>query len=94
MTTPNPALVAAAPSLDAALALLDTFVTTTLTGDPMQIGLRADASFKVFSGNIELLFPELASAEVGAVKTEISGGIAALRAKLKAATTVPAQTSA
>lgn len=87
MSTPNPALVAAAPSLDAALVLLDNFVTTTLTGDPLQIGLRADAAFKVFVGNIELLFPELATAEVGAVKTEISGGIAALRSKLKTATT-------
>jgi hypothetical protein len=87
MSTPNAALVAAAPILNTVIDQLTILVTTVLTGDPAQIPLRFDGAVKVFVGNLELQLPGLAVAEIGVVQTEITSGLASLKAKLNAATT-------
>jgi hypothetical protein len=87
MTPPNPAFVAAAPIISAVIDEMAAFVSTVLTGDPMQIPLRLDGAAKVFLGNVELQLPALAVAEVSVVKTDILGGLAALKAKVNAAAT-------
>jgi hypothetical protein len=97
MTTPNPALVAAAPILIEAVDQVTNFVNTVLTGDPMQIPVRADAAVKIFIGQIELLAAPLLTAEVGVVQTDITGALANLKTKLQslstpAATVAPAAT--
>jgi hypothetical protein len=81
-TTPSPALVAASPFLKSALTELKTAVSTTLTGDPLQIGLRAGPAFTIFLSQLALLEPSLAAAEEGVVNTDISGKIDGLIAKL------------
>jgi len=86
MTTPNPALVAAAPVLEAVIDEMTTFINTVLTGDPMQIPLRLSGATDIFIGQVKLQFPELVSAEVGVVQTEITGGLAGLKAKLQGLT--------
>jgi hypothetical protein len=84
MTTPNPALVAAAPVLETVIDEMTTFINTVLTGDPLEIPLRLSGATDVFIGNIKLQFPTLVSAEVGVVQTEITGGLASLKSKLQA----------
>lgn len=90
MSTPNPALVAAAPGLLAINTALQTFFATTLTGDPTQIPLRADAAFKVFAGTVELQFPTLAQAEIGVVNTDVQAKLASWATSLTAL--IPAKT--
>ena len=89
MSTPNPtapqpsaALVAASPFLKAALTDLKAAVNTTLTGDPLQIGLRAGPAFTIFLNQLALLEPSLAAAEVGVVNQDINSGIDGLISKL------------
>jgi len=89
MSTPNPtasapsaALVAASPFLKIALTNLKAAVSTTLTGDPMQIPLRAAPAFAIFMNQLVLLEPFLANAEVGVINTQIGTGIDGLIAKL------------
>jgi hypothetical protein len=91
MNAPNQALVAAAPIILSVLDELATFVNTVLTGDPAQILIRVDGAAKVLVGNIELQLPGLATSEIGVVKTDITGGLASLKAKVQnLLTTVPA----
>lgn len=84
MSTPNPALVAAAPGLLAVVSALQTFTSTVLTGDPTQIPLRFDAAFKVLAGTVELEFPTLAQAEIGVVNSDINTKLASWATSLKA----------
>lgn len=79
---PSAALVAASPFLKTALTNLKTALNTTLTGDPLQIGLRAGPAFGIFLNQLALLEPSLAAAEVGAVNQSISAGIDGVIAKL------------
>ena len=85
MTNPNPAFVAAAPVISTVIDEMILFVTTVLTGDPMQIPLRVDGAAKVFLGNIELQLPVLAVAEVNVVKNDVLGGLLSLKARVNAA---------
>lgn len=84
MSTPSPALVAAAPSLLAVVNALQTFSTTVLTGDPTQIPLRFDAAFKVLAGTVELQFPTLAQAEVGVINSDINAKLSSWATSLTA----------
>ena len=84
MTTPNPALVAASPVLVSALTNVQQFLTTVLTGDPMQIPLRVGPAFLVLSGQLQLLAPELLTAEESVVLSQANSGLEGLIAKLKA----------
>jgi hypothetical protein len=79
---PSPALVAASPFLKQALTQLKAAVNTTLTGDPLQIGLRAGPAFTIFLSQLALLEPSLAAAEAGAVNQTIGAQIDGLIAKL------------
>ena len=87
MSTPNPvvpsaALVAASPFLKTALTDLKTAVSTTLTGDPLQIALRAGPAFGIFLNQLMLLEPSLISAEAGAINQDIGAKIDGVIAKL------------
>ncbi len=82
MSTPNPALVAAAPALKSALTDLQEMLTTILTGDPAQIGLRAAPAVQIFIGKVTLLWPELATAEQAVVLQDANNAIGKLIAKL------------
>lgn len=84
MSTPNPALVAAAPVLSNFINQLQTFFTTVLTGDPAQIAVRFDGASKILLGSIELQFPALATAEISVVQTDISAKLASWKASLSA----------
>jgi hypothetical protein len=74
--------VAASPFLKTALTSLKTAVNTTLTGDPLQIPLRAGPAFTIFLSQLALLEPSLAASEVNVVNTTIGSQIDGLIAKL------------
>ena len=84
MTTPNPALVAAAPTLVQAIGLLQTFCNTVLVGDPLQAGLRVAPALQVLLGQLTLLEPGVLAAEVGVVNTEVQAKLSALATQLQA----------
>lgn len=87
MSTPNPALQVAAPVLIAALTDVKQAVTTILTGDPAQIGLRVGPAVAILDGQLTLLFPELMSAEEVVAASAATNGIDGLISKLQALTT-------
>jgi len=89
MSTPNPitpapsaALLAASPFLKTVLADLKVAVSTTLTGDPMQIGLRAGPAFGILLNQLVLMEPSLASAAESVVNQDIGAKIDGIIAKL------------
>ena len=84
MSTPNPVLVAAAPTLIAVLTELQTAVTTILTGDPLQLPSRVDGAIKIFLGQLELQFPGLVTAELGVVATDAVTALGNAKTKLQA----------
>ena len=84
MSTPNPALVAAAPTLISALTLVQQAVTTILTGDPAMIGLRVVPAVAILDNQLTLLFPQLLTAEEAVASTAATSGITKLIAKLQA----------
>lgn len=84
ISNPNPALVAAAPILVEALTDVKEAVTTILTGDPAQIGLRVGPAVAILDGQLALLFPELANAEEVVAAADATSGIDSLIAKLQA----------
>lgn len=84
MSTTEPVLKAAAPTLITALGDLGTLVNTVLTGDPATAVLRVGPACQIFLGQLGLLLPELGVAEVGAVNTDVQAKIGAIIAKLKA----------
>lgn len=86
MSNPNPALVAAAPTLIQALGYVKAAVTTILTGDPAQIGLRVGPAVAILDNQLLLLLPQLANAEQGVVLTQATTGIDGLITKLQALT--------
>jgi hypothetical protein len=79
---PSPALVAASPFLKTLLADLKVAVNTTLTGDPLQIGLRAGPAFGILLNQLVLMEPSLASSEVSVVEQDINTKIDGVIAKL------------
>lgn len=87
MTTLTPeqqALQAAAPILISVFQQLQTFVNTTLTGDPMLIPGRASAAADILLGNIKLQLPALLVAEEGVLQSDINAGIGGIITKLQA----------
>lgn len=81
-STPSPALVAASPYLKQAIAAAITAVNTTLTGDPLQTGLRIGPAFSIFVNQLILLEPGILAAEEGVAATTITGELSALSARL------------
>lgn len=90
MSTPNPVLVAAAPTLIQAVQLLQTAINTILTGDPTQIPLRAGPAVGILVNQLELLLPGLATSEVGVVQTDINTKLGGLITKLQGLGGTPA----
>ena len=75
---------AAIPSLIAVLQAAQTAFTTILSGDPATIALRAGPAAQVFLGQVGLQVPALATAEIGAVQTDINTKIGAMISNLQA----------
>lgn len=86
MSTPNPALVAAAPTLIQALQLFQTMVNTVTAGDPATALARVEPAAKIFLGQLELLLPGLATAEIGVLNSAINTEVGSLITKLQALT--------
>lgn len=89
MSSPNPtapqpsaALVAASPFLKTILADLKVAVSTTFTGDPLQLPVRAEAAFGIFLNELILIEPSLAVAESGVVGQDINAKIDGIISKL------------
>lgn len=83
MSTPNPIVAAAAPSLIAVLEAVQTLITNIGT-DPAQVAVKFPGALQIFLGTVEMQLPALASSELGAlqstVNTKISGWITSLKA--------------
>jgi hypothetical protein len=85
VSTPNPILVAAAPSIQAVLTALSTFITN-LGPDPTKVAVTFPGALQVLLGDIELQLPALANSEFGVVQTAAQSKIAGWQASLKTAT--------
>ncbi len=88
MSTPNPALVAAAPELVAALTAIQTFITNLGT-DPTQVPAKFPGAAQVFLGTVELQLPALATAEFGVAASLATSQIAKWIAQVNAAVAPP-----
>lgn len=86
MSTPNPALVAAAPTMIAVLEQFQAMVSTITTGDPATALARVEPAAKIFLGQVELLLPGLATAEIGVLNSAVNSNVASLITKLQALT--------
>ena len=84
MSTPNPALVSAAPVLDTALGYVEEAVTTIFTGDPAQIGLRAGPAIAILDNKLLLLAPQLMTAEEAVVLADALKQLGSIRSKIQA----------
>lgn len=83
MSTPNPIVQAAAPSLIAVLQAIQTFVTNLGT-DPAQVAAKFPGALQVLLGSVELQLPALASNEFQALQTSANARIAAWISSLQA----------
>lgn len=92
MNTPNPALVAAAPSLIAVLEAAQQFNLDMGTNPAAWVVNFPGAQLK-FVGAVQLALPQLEVAETGALMTEINGKIGALITQLQDLTVPPASTT-
>lgn len=81
---PNPILKAAAPTLITALQEFKVALNTILTGDPMQIPLRAGPAAAILVAQLQLLLPGLAVAETGVVQTDVNAKIDGFISQLQA----------
>lgn len=82
MSTPNPIVTAATPSLIAVLQALQTFITNMGT-DPAQLAIKFPGAVQVLIGTVEMQLPALASSELAAVQTDINTKIGTWITKLK-----------
>ncbi len=83
MSTPNPVLAAAAPSLINVLQAVQTLITNLGT-DPAQIAVKWPGALQVFIGTVEMQLPGLAASEIGALQSEANTKIASWITSLKA----------
>jgi len=90
MSTVNPILKAAAPTLIAAIQEFKAAINTILTGDPMQIPMRAGPASAILVGQLQLLLPGLAVAENGAVQLDVNAKLDGLVSQLQALNAAPA----
>lgn len=82
-TTPNPALVAAAPALIALIGAIQTF-ETNMGPDPLAWQLKLPGSLTVLEGTVMLQLMQLGLAEIGAGETIINSKLGAWVTSLKA----------
>ena len=88
MSSPNPILVAAAPSLENVLVAVQTFITNLGT-DPLQVAAKFPGAVTVFLGTVEMQAPLLATSEFAAAQTMVNSKINAWLASLKALSAPP-----
>jgi hypothetical protein len=74
MSTQNPILVAAAPTLVAILQGVETFIANLGT-DPAQIAVKFPGALAILLGTIEVQLPSLANSELGAVQSAANARI-------------------
>jgi hypothetical protein len=84
MSTPNPVVTAGIPELVSVLQSLQTFITN-LGGDPASVAVKFPGALQVLLGSVEMQFPALASAEFGALQTDVNTKISGWITKLQAA---------
>jgi len=84
MSSPNPILKAAAPTLITALQEFKAAINTILTGDPLQIPMRAGPAAAILVGQLQLLLPGLIVAETGVVQADVNTKIDGLVSQLQA----------
>jgi hypothetical protein len=84
MSNPNPILKAAAPTLITALQEFKAAINTILTGDPLQIPMRAGPAAAILVGQLQLLLPGLIVAETGVVQADVNTKIDGLVSQLQA----------
>ena len=83
MSTPNPVLAAAAPSLITILQAVQSMVTNVGT-DPMQIAVKFPAAVAVLLATIEMQLPGLAASELGVLEAQTNSKIGGWISQLKA----------
>jgi hypothetical protein len=71
MSTPNPIVTAATPSLIAVLQALQAFIVNMGT-NPAELAIKFPGAVQVLIGTVEMQFPALASSELGALQTDIN----------------------
>ena len=96
---PDPAFVAAIPTIRAAIADFRTAITTILTGDMALAPARVGPAVGILVNQLALLAPGLLSSEQGALLQDATSGLDGLDAKLaaiqaQAAATPPAAAAA
>jgi hypothetical protein len=87
VSTPNPALQAAAPVLITVLQELEAMVSTITTGDPLLIAARVQPAVQIFLAQVELQLPALAGAGQTLLSTEVNTKIGTWITSLKALST-------
>lgn len=93
MSTPNPALVAAAPSL---IAILQAFqqLNTDMGANPINWAVNWPGASLKFVGAVDLQFPTLATAEVGVVQSDLDTKAASAISYLQGLLATPAAAQA
>lgn len=76
MTTPNPIVAAAVPSLVSVLQALQTFVSNLGT-DPTQVAVKFPGALQVLIGSVELQLPVLVSSEFTTLQADANTKIGA-----------------
>jgi hypothetical protein len=84
MSTPNPILAAAAPSLIAVLEAVQAF-NTNIGSDPTKWALTVPGALTVLLGTIQLQVPTLAASEAATLQGDVNAKLATWIAKLKTA---------
>lgn len=84
MSTPNPALVAAAPSLIAVLSAIKQF-NADMGPDPLKWALNFPGAQMKLLGTVNLQLPQLAVAEGGALQTLTNNQVDSWISQLQAA---------
>jgi hypothetical protein len=79
----NPVVTAGVPELVAVLKSLQAFITNLGTV-PEQVPIKFPGALQVLLGTVEMQFPALASAEFGALQTDVSTKIQGWITKLQA----------
>lgn len=83
MSTPNPILAAAAPSLVNILQAVEALIANVGT-DPAQVAIKFPGALQVFLGTVEMQLPGLAASELGTLQSAANTKLAAWITQLKA----------
>jgi hypothetical protein len=82
MSTPNPVLAAAAPSLITILQAVQSLVAN-VGSDPAQIAIKFGPAVAMLLATIEMQLPGLASSEIGVLESQTNAKIGGWISQLK-----------